>query len=297
MRVMTLLVVLLLGACGERTGEPAPGPERHPLGKADLTGSCQATDGDRCGGKSAGTCWCDAACTTWKDCCLDYQATCNFEPPAARRTFADSLSFPGGTAQVAVAFFDADGTLRVSKSGKTSPDDATDVLLLPGVATGLRAAAQKGELPVIVSNQGGVAYGYITFEAAEGALAETARLLADKKARIQYFDFATTYGKDRKPNTGMADRLEQTLADTHGVSIDWAKSYMVGDAGWKSSDTEPDGSPGVDFSNSDRGFAEKLSIPYIHPRTYFGWIAEGVKRFDTAQEVADFRAAHPDFGD
>lgn len=171
-------------------------------------------------------------------------------------------------------------------------------MLLPGVATGLIKAMQKGHLIVIVSNQGGVKYGYITFANAEAALARTAALLEPLGAQVHYFDFAEDYNDDRKPKTGMANRVEQELSYILGLDADWNNSYMVGDAGWKKDeDTEPDGTPGEDFSNSDRKFAEELNIPYHHARDYFGWADRGVRNFHKADEVEDFIADNPDFGD
>ncbi len=219
-----------------------------------------------------------------------------FAPPTLRRTFAQGLALDPEQGSVAVAFFDADSTLRLSKGGSPSPNGPDDVMLLPGVATGVSHAAEQGDLIAIVSNQGGVAYGYLTFADAQAALAETARLLADKGAQIHYFDFADAYDENRKPGTGMATRLEENLAETYGVAVDWESSYMVGDAGWKrDEDVEPDGTPGEDFSNSDRGFAEALNIEYMHPRDFFGWLDFGIRNFHEPEEVEAFWQSHPDF--
>lgn len=227
---------------------------------------------------------------------LSIEALIKFAPPQQRRTFSSSLSFDPGLSATTVAFFDADCTLRTSKSGSKTPDTPEDVMLLPGVAKKIIQAAAAGELIVIVSNQGGVSYGYLTLEQAEAALAKTAQLLADRGAPVHYLDFATHYDNDRKPKTGMATRLEQLLQSSFGLALDWQKSYMVGDAGWKKDkDTEPDGTPGEDFSNSDRLFAEALGIPFHHPRDFFGWIEHGVRNFHSPQEVADFLLAHPEF--
>lgn len=219
-----------------------------------------------------------------------------FAPPTLRRTFAQGLELDPDQESVTVAFFDADSTLRMSKRGSPSPNGPDDVMLLPGVAAGLSHAVEQGDLVAIVSNQGGIAYGYLTFAQAQAALAETARLLADKGAQIHYFDFADAYDENRKPGTGMATRLEENLAESFGLAVDWESSYMVGDAGWKrDEDVEPDGTPGEDFSNSDRGFAEALNIEYMHPRHFFGWIDFGVRNFHEPEEVDAFWQAHPDF--
>ena len=199
---------------------------------------------------------------------------------------------------VPVAFFDADSTLRVSANGSITPDSPDDVMLLPGVAKGINKAASQGMLIAIVSNQGGVARGHTTLDNAEKALARTAELIVAKGAPIHYFDFAPNYDHDRKPGTGMAEELEQRIEDAFGLSVDWASTTMVGDAGWKRGvDTEPDGTPGEDFSHSDRGFAEALGIDFQHPRDYFGWAALGVRNFHKPDQVDAFRQANPDFDD
>ncbi len=221
-----------------------------------------------------------------------------FAAPTARRTFANLLPFAAGAQKVAVAFFDADSTLRISKSGKKTPNGPEDVMLLPGAATGLKKALAEGKLIAVVSNQGGVHWGHTSLADAEAALAKTAELLAEKGARVHYFDLAPEYDDYRKPATGMADHLAQELSDKHGAEIDWDESSMVGDAGWKRNvDTEPDGTPGDDFSSSDRGFAEALEIPFSHPRDSFGWAVLGVRNFHKKAEVDEFLADNPDFGD
>lgn len=79
-----LLASLLLApaACSSSDGEGggagggAGGGPRGPIGKADNTGQCATATGTVCGGKSEGTCWCDAECSTFGDCCNDYESVC-----------------------------------------------------------------------------------------------------------------------------------------------------------------------------------------------------------------------------
>ncbi len=49
-------------------------PDRGPIGKADLLGSCADTSCD--GEGSEGNCFCDDACVTFGDCCADRQSQC-----------------------------------------------------------------------------------------------------------------------------------------------------------------------------------------------------------------------------
>ena len=80
MKSVPLIVAGLLFGLGCQTGDQTtPEPvERHKLAKADaLSGTCLQADGsDSCGGKSNGSCWCDAECAGWGDCCLDAQESC-----------------------------------------------------------------------------------------------------------------------------------------------------------------------------------------------------------------------------
>jgi len=174
---------------------------------------------------------------------------------------------------VAVAFFDADSTLRVSKSGTPTANHAQDVNVLPFAATRIAELNEQGFLVAIVSNQGGVAAGYTSFETAEGALAFAAAQYAKLDSQIDYIDFADQKDGFRKPNTGMATHLDGLLQSECGVSIDLSSSFMVGDAGYKKNvdGPHPDGRPADDFSNSDRGFAENLGIPFFEPTDYFDW--------------------------
>ena len=77
-----VLPLFLLGACASHDpndgSEPGgPSEERGPLGKADSTGSCEDQGQSYCGGKSKGSCWCDATCAKYGDCCADVESACN----------------------------------------------------------------------------------------------------------------------------------------------------------------------------------------------------------------------------
>ena len=66
---------------------------------------------------------------------------------------------------VRILFLDRDGTLNRSPEGRP-PNDPAEVELLPNVAPTLRAYAARGWRLVIVTNQGGVAFGYMSEEEA-----------------------------------------------------------------------------------------------------------------------------------
>ena len=219
--------------------------------------------------------------------------------PRQRRSLAASFSPGKGRGRVKVAFFDADSTLRVSKSGSPSADSAHDLVLLPMVAKKISSLAKKGYLIAIVSNQAGVNDGYITKAIANSGLRNMCRLLSKAGAPVHYYDFAARYDGNRKPKPGMGTRLAKLVRSKHGRQIDWKRSIMVGDSAYKrGKDIQPNGRNGEDFSNSDRRFADSLrkrvrspkGLKFQHPRDHFGWAQKGVRNFRTLAEVNAFLA-------
>ena len=66
------LALLALVSCASET-DFEPDPTRAPIGKADgVNDTCE----DSCGGKSAGSCWCDDQCSYYGDCCDDKVDIC-----------------------------------------------------------------------------------------------------------------------------------------------------------------------------------------------------------------------------
>lgn len=170
---------------------------------------------------------------------------------------------------VKVAFFDADQTLRLSATNRPSPDGAKDVVILENCYDKLKAVAQDNYVLAIVSNQAGIQYKHVTFEQVEEAMQETIRAFARQGICFNYYDYAAYRDENRKPDIMMATRLQNEL-EKNGKTIDWEKSFMVGDAAWKrGKDTRPDGKPGTDHSNSDRLFAENLAKLYPGFRFFY----------------------------
>jgi DNA 3'-phosphatase len=192
--------------------------------------------------------------------------------PEKRRTLLLPENAAGG--QLAVAFFDADNTLRETRSGKPSPQGRHDVIVHRQTFSRLHDLIEQKYLLAIVSNQAGIELGFITHDEVEEAMQETLRIFAENNIFFNYYDFADQRDKNRKPQGEMAWRLERKLLQ-HSIRINWAKSFMVGDAAWKKGlDIEPDGTPGRDHANSDRRFAETIAhrhpgFAFFHPRSYF----------------------------
>ncbi|GEM_PF-796216 len=214
-------------------------------------------------------------------------------PPAARRELSDRF-VPPATGPVKIAFFDADSTLRVAPSGAPAPNFATDVALLPMLEQPMQKAERDGYLIAVVSNQAGVAAGYLTLEQAEAAMQNTVCGLASRGIAIHYYDYADQKDENRKPDIGMAKRLADMVQKKFGRDIDWVNTIMVGDSAWKKDvEQEPDGGPGQDGSNNDRLFAENLKkayggVTFHHARDFFGWKAAGVTNFENYTALKDW---------
>ena len=206
---------------------------------------------------------------------------------------------PSRDGKVKVAFFDADSTLRVSKvEGKFTATGRDDVFILPHVADGIAKLNREGYMVVIVSNQKGIASGMISLPDAEAALCLTAKLIHDynPEATFHYIDFAEGGDEDprRKPALGMATDLEVFLK-TKGLSLDKAKSFMVGDSAYKRNkdqalaDKNQFNKPGTHSSSGDREFAINLQVSFFEPSDFFGWRQLGnIDVFERRSEVAAY---------
>ncbi|NLI77052.1 MAG: HAD-IIIA family hydrolase [Candidatus Riflebacteria bacterium] len=220
--------------------------------------------------------------------------------PTARRLISPAFRPPAAGGKVRLALFDADSTLRVAPSGSPSANTPDDVAVLPLVAPVLARLASEGYLIAIQSNQAGIEHGYITLEIAEKAFQNTLAQLAAQGGVVHYYDFAEKKDGDRKPGTGMGERLATLVQERLGREIDWEGSFMVGDSAWKAGvDQEPDGTPGDDIGNNDRQFAENLrkkfgGVAFHHPRDFFGWAKFGVKNFKTWQDLQEAGRKHPE---
>jgi D-glycero-D-manno-heptose 1,7-bisphosphate phosphatase len=128
-------------------------------------------------------------------------------------------------------FLDRDGVINDQTSFVNTPDDFR---LLPGAAAAIRRLNEAG-IPVVVTNQGGIALGYLTEDDLAAIHHRMADLLAAEGAHVDavyyspYFPNGAIprYAKDspdRKPGIGMLERARDELG------IDLRKSFLVGDA-------------------------------------------------------------------
>lgn len=209
-----------------------------------------------------------------------------FDLPEHRRTLAHyncPKEFQASN-HAKVAFFDADSTLRISKSKEVTATEEDDVIILPFVASKIKELNDRGYLVAIVSNQGGVKDNKEKFRVSNGALLFTIHQLARLGARVDYYDFAEFRDeKDlnkgfRKPAIRMATTLEDNLkisCKNQELKIDKEESFMVGD-----SDKKPD-----DKYETDRLFAENYKIDFRRPHEYFHWIDFGIT--DINHDIGD----------
>jgi histidinol-phosphate phosphatase family protein len=154
---------------------------------------------------------------------------------------------------VRILFLDRDGTLNRSIEGRP-PNSPHEVELLPGVEKTLSDYADQGWLVVIVSNQGGVASGYIS-EAGARAVQQRVIDLLPVPVAASYFcphmlgGRVAEYARDcpnRKPKPGfILTALEQLSAQAQDC-------LFVGD------------------SSTDRLAAEAARVPFRWADLFFG---------------------------
>ncbi len=124
-------------------------------------------------------------------------------------------------------FFDRDDTL-IHSVGNRPANTVEEVCLINTVPQALRMLKDSGFRLFVVSNQGGVAMGYLTAAVVHAQNERINELLAAAKApKIDGFCFCVHHPQAgchcRKPKPGMLHMLE------HKAKIDLSLSYMVGD--------------------------------------------------------------------
>lgn len=128
-------------------------------------------------------------------------------------------------------FLDRDGTIS-REAGYINHADRIE--LLPGSAAAIRRLNERDVLAIVVTNQAGVARGYLTETVLKKIHARLEELLARRKARLDAIYYAPTHPEAkivryrrednlRKPGIGMIRRAGRRFG------IDLSRSYVVGD--------------------------------------------------------------------
>jgi histidinol-phosphate phosphatase family protein len=124
------------------------------------------------------------------------------------------------------AFLDRDGTIIQDANYVRDPND---VVLLPGAAEAVRRLNVAGIVVVLVTNQSGIARGYLDMADYRRVAARVDQLLAEKEARIDasymcpHYPDITGPCDCRKPGLGL---YRQAIAE-HG--LDPSRSMFTGD--------------------------------------------------------------------
>jgi len=127
---------------------------------------------------------------------------------------------------------DRDGTINPDEFGYI--DNPDKYYLYPYAADAVKLLKKLGYYVLLVTNQGGVARGYITLEQMHSVLNKVQKLLADQDAEIDKVYFSPYYHagvvepyniehEDRKPGLGM---FKQALKD---FQFRPEHSWMIGD--------------------------------------------------------------------
>jgi D-glycero-D-manno-heptose 1,7-bisphosphate phosphatase len=121
-------------------------------------------------------------------------------------------------------FLDRDGTINREVNYLSKPEQLE---LLPGAGTAIRRFNELGLKVIVVTNQSGVARGYLTEEGLDRIHESLERMLAEHDAHLDAIYYCPEMpGTDslcRKPEIGMMEQAAQEH------DIDLARSYVVGD--------------------------------------------------------------------
>lgn len=152
-----------------------------------------------------------------------------------------------------VLFADLDGTIIITKSGKTFPEDCKDWQFKPYVLHALRN--YNPTHLHIVTNQGGIEKGFVKelefIAKMEDICAQLQECLPDTRITFDYCIGNDPNDKFRKPNSGMIDLYCNDAVS--GTDCDKRNCLMIGDAS---------GLEGQ-FSDSDKRCAENAGVEYM----------------------------------
>lgn len=159
-----------------------------------------------------------------------------------------------------ILFFDFDGTLVETASGKLFPESKEDMVVKVPVLESIKKMHSQHPLSYIfiISNQGGVSTGYHTNEDVEWRFKKVidtiSSFMDDPSIKYQYDYCPSIDPADpmRKPNPGMVYYLLQ-FVEGEDLDLIIDRSLMIGDAS---------GKPGQ-WSDSDRRTAEICGMDYM----------------------------------
>ena len=150
-----------------------------------------------------------------------------------------------------VLLCDLDGTLIVTKSGKTFPENEDDWKFKPGINYAIRQYNPK--YIFIISNQGGIEKGFVD----EGKFIKKIQAIRDEMETWGDYIIAWNYctsndpnNEFRKPNIGMVDSFRHEYA--MGYDFENRRALMIGDASGLSGQ----------FSDTDLQCAKNAGICY-----------------------------------
>lgn len=158
-----------------------------------------------------------------------------------------------GSQPYSLIIFDKDGTLCRNKNGQTFNNHPNEQEMIPGVVEVCHKLFEDGIDLAIASNQGGVAFGYLTFEdmilmVTEAAVAIKAHVIRacpdHPKGSVYPFNRPSTY---RKPESGMLTSIMDELSANPDVVL------MVGDR------------------DEDLQAAENAGVEFMWAWEFFGW--------------------------
>lgn len=121
-------------------------------------------------------------------------------------------------------FFDRDGIVNRSP-GPGYVERPEEFHVLPGFIDALRVVSSKGYPAVLITNQRGVARGFMTMDALEAIHHKLRRTLLDEKLNV--LDIYVCPHEKGHPDRKPSPRMIQRAAREH--RLDLSRSWMVGD--------------------------------------------------------------------
>lgn len=148
--------------------------------------------------------------------------------------------------QFPIAFFDRDGTLIKNLPYNGDPEK---IFWIDGAVDACKHLTAHGWLVGIVSNQSGIARGYLEDTEVHAFHNEMRRQFYDKGGHFDFIEFCPHMANshpDRKPNPGMILRI---LRELNG---DRERSFLIGDSESDLRAAKAGGIPGFRYDGSER---------------------------------------------